>query len=234
MPAENPQLPSQISLQLLSCYSIPPPDAADCGLFKAREPFQKKCHYHIQLVCLSAHPSKLSTWSKVKISSSYLPDPSVYEHSILCRIEDIISKMITAAASAKITAKTSHHHSVHQYLGVWGPKVMDGGFFVLRASRCSRSAASIHSCSNFSVATKTSCMKAYSEKKNQNKPEWNWGTDMQKSSFMLFSCTQHHPASCFNLGSSRIIHSRSLASWRAQKVSALRCPPFFPAHPGSG
>ena len=102
MPAENPQSPSQISLQLLSCYSIPPPDAADCGLFKAREPFQKKCHYHIQLVCLSAHPSvQVIALIYCQILSSHLPDPSVYEHSILCRIEDIISKMITAAASAK-------------------------------------------------------------------------------------------------------------------------------------
>ena len=171
MPAENPQSPSQISLQLLSCYSIPPPNAADCGLFKAREPFQKKCHYHIQLVCLSAHPSvQVIDLIYCQILSSNLPDLSVYEHSILCRIEDIISKMITAAASAKITAKTSHHHSVHQYLGVWGPKVMDGGVFVLRASRCSRSAASIHSCSNFSVATRTSCMKAY-PRINQNGTE---------------------------------------------------------------
>ena len=191
MPAENPQSPSQISLQLLSCYSIPPPDAADCGLFKAREP-----------TCLFVRPSvQVIDLIYCQILSSHLPDPSVYEYSILYRIEDIMSKMITAAASAKITAKTSHHHSVHQYLGVWGPKVMDGGFFVLRASRCSRSAASIHSCSNFSVATRTSCMKAY-PRINQNGTE---GLTCKRAVLCCFpapSITQPHVSTSGLLASS--------------------------------
>ena len=47
-----------------------------------------------------------------------------------------------------------------------------------------------------------------------------WFSNLQQTAdFIIRKCR----ASCLSLGSSLIIHSRSLASWRAQKASALRC-----------